>query len=97
MCKTMAIFRAYPDKSVIALMPCQEADILGRYCVSYVHIGQHGSALYWWVVSQTRPATPEEAMPLADEMKGLVGYNLAVRQRAPSARYRDKWIAEGNN
>ena len=93
--KTMVIFRVYPDGDVIALFPCQDADILGRYCTSYEHIGQHGSADYEYVLSITRPASAKEAAPLVKELDGL-GYNLAMRQRAPVWHYKDKWIAMGN-
>ena len=93
--KTMVIFRVWRAGDVIALFPCQPADILGRYCNSYEHIGQHGSASYGLVLLRTRPASHKEAAPLVKELKGI-GYNLAVRQRAPSWHYKDKWVAMGN-
>lgn len=92
--KTMVIFRVYSDGDVLALFLCTPSK--PGFCNSYMHIGQHGAAAYHLCVRQTRPATPEEAMPLADELKGL-GYSLSVRQRAPSGAYREKWLAMGND
>lgn len=106
---TMVVFRMYhgnwrnPDwkdpnwkDDLVALFPCQTPYVTQQYCGSYMHTGQYAPALYRGVISQTRPVTPEEAMPLADELKDI-GYNIAVRQRGPSRHYKEKWVKMGND
>ena len=54
----LAIFRRWKDSGdVIALFPAIPADIDGRYCLSYEHVGQHGAADFHGVVRRTLPAT----------------------------------------
>ena len=100
--KTMVVFRVWKDSGdVIALFPCWKVSKQGASGVflgvmSYEHVGQHGSASYIGVMRQTRAATPEEAIDLADELKDR-GYKLAVRQRRPGYSYEKKWLEMRNS
>ena len=62
---------------VIALFPDERWDKDGLHCSSYQHIGQHGGATYHHVMSNTRPATPEEYKELESELE-TIGYSLLV-------------------
>jgi hypothetical protein len=82
---TLVVFRRWPDTGdIIALFPAEPSDINGWYCLSYERIGQHSGADYHGVVEASRPATDEEAAPLADELT-KVGYNLQSIKRASQA------------
>lgn len=64
------IFRVWRDSGdVIALFPREPFDQAGRYCTSYMHVGQHGAASYHGVIQRTRPARPEEYQPLQRELE----------------------------
>ena len=78
---------------VIALFPCKRS--AGMLETLAFH-GRHTLVNAKSILSRTRPATPEEAIDLADELKDI-GYNLAVRQRRPSYRYEQKWRKMGNS
>lgn len=82
---TLVVFRRWRDTNdIIALFPAEPSDIHGWYCLSYERIGQHSGADYHGVVQASRPATDEEAAPLADELT-KVGYNLQPIKRASQA------------
>ena len=72
--------------AVIALFPYEIADFEGS-CLSYMTIGQHGAADYDYVISTSRPATPEEYASLQVEL-ARIGYNLKIIQRRHYQRYR---------
>jgi hypothetical protein len=98
--KTMVVFRWWKPSwhdsgDIIALFPCDVDPNRPYHCMSYGHIGQHGMADYQHIIGVTRAATPEEYRDLAEELKGI-GYNLAVKQHRPSAKFMAKWLAEGN-
>ena len=78
--KIKVVFRKWRtgDKGIIALFPDEPGS--PGFCMSYEHIGQHGSADYTGVIQQTTPATPAEYAALARELRGC-GYILASRQR----------------
>ena len=81
--KTLVVFRVFKKGDVIALFPEIPGDCTGRYCESYQHIGQHGSADYDGLMSITRPATLDEYASLAGELQGApYEYELDIRQRA---------------
>jgi hypothetical protein len=65
------IFRKYRTKGgeVIAIFPQIPANSFGYAMQCYVHTGQHGSADYGHVLSQTRLATPEEYAALKKELE----------------------------
>ena len=79
---TLVAFRRWRDTgTVIALFPEIPSDINGYFCEAFEHVGQHGGADYYGVVQATRPATVEEAAPLAEELT-RIGYNLQPISRA---------------
>lgn len=79
---TLVVFRRWRDSGgIIALFPEIPSDINGYFCEAFEHIGQHWGTDYHGVVRATRPATDEEAAPLAEELH-LHGYNLQPIGRA---------------
>jgi hypothetical protein len=78
----VVVFRKWRDGfGIIALFPEIPADLYGRYCESYEHVGQHGGADYWGVIMNTRPANEEESADLLEELT-RIGYVLRPIQRA---------------
>lgn len=89
---TAVIFRRWKRNKVngtdgteiVALFPEDPTDYYGRYCGSYEHIGQHGSADYNALVSvicpPTVPAKPSEYAELKRELESL-GYKLKVYKK----------------
>jgi|WetSurMetagenome_2_1015567.scaffolds.fasta_scaffold120001_4 hypothetical protein len=75
---TVVVFRKFKDgyKEVIALFPRIPEDLHGNFCMSYMHVGQHGGADPG-IVSTTTPAKPAEYAALLKELKSL-GYNDIV-------------------
>jgi hypothetical protein len=82
------VFTGADGGDVIALMPHVKGDVFGRYCQSYQHIGQHGSADYAGCILRSRPATPAEYAPLLAELESI-GYGVLVRVRAGRRVSRD--------
>lgn len=74
------IFRKWNNGEIIALFPKIKATNSGPYCVSYEHVGQHGSADCRGVVARTKAATPREYADLAAELR-RIGYQLKVVSR----------------
>jgi len=81
-CKTIVIFRKYRDGDVVALFPDVKSDMKGN-CMSYQHIGQHGGADYYWIVSTTQLATPREYKKLYQELlrQGYKKDDLEIRKK----------------
>jgi hypothetical protein len=78
----IVVFRRWRDSGdVIALFPEIPADLFGRYCEAYEHVGQHGGADYHGVIQATVPVRHDEAANLAEELT-QIGYNLRPMQRA---------------
>jgi hypothetical protein len=77
--KTKVVFRKWSNGDVIALFPEVPSDILGHYCMSYMHVGQHGDASPM-IVHDTKLAKPEEYAELKAELE-RIGYILDVRSR----------------
>lgn len=78
----VVVFRRWRDGfGIVALFPEIPADIDGRYCQSYEHIGQHGGADYHGVIMATKPVRPKEYTDLAEELR-QIGYNLRPVKRA---------------
>ncbi len=64
---------------VIALFPEIAPDMINPgLCQSYLHIGQHGSADFNWIIQSSVPATPADYKELKKELERLCGYNLEV-------------------
>jgi hypothetical protein len=78
--KTKTVFRVYSNGEIIALFPQVPADIHGSFCMSYMHVGQHGGADTFVVVKQTRLAKPKEYAALLKELKQL-GYKPRIAER----------------
>jgi len=76
--KTRVIFRKWPDGDIIALFP--DIPDSNHYCLSYMHVGQHGGADYSAVLAMTTPAKEYEYMELAEELTSI-GYDLEIRKR----------------
>lgn len=66
---------------VIALFPAEPADYDGFYCSSFELVGGHGAASIPVVISQTRPATPEEYAEIKEVLEEKYEYHLKVYQR----------------
>ena len=78
---TTVVFRKWADADIIALFPELPADINGRFCDAYEHVGQHGGADYHGVIENTVPAPVKEAARLARELE-MIGYELRPIRRA---------------
>lgn len=80
MSATPVVFRRFSDGEVIAILPTTPGGQSGE-CMSYLHVGQHGSADYGHVIRITRPAAPAEYADLLAELV-RVGYDdLRTYQR----------------
>ncbi len=66
---------------VFALFPTIPPDIHGYYCMSYQHVGQHGSADFSLCIANSTPATPEEYAELHAELVRIGYDDLKVYQR----------------
>ena len=76
---TKVVFRKFKDGEVIALFPEIQYNEDRRYCMSYMHIGQHGSANYDLRLC-CKLARPEEYASLLKELEDI-GYNLKIQTR----------------
>ncbi len=87
---TPVVFRKWRDNGqIIALFPESPADTNGRFCDSYMHVGQHGGADYYGVVQYTLPASQDEAAALASELR-RIGYQLKVMRRASRRQHEQR-------
>lgn len=77
---TKVIFRKFRNGEVIALFPQEPATCDGWLCVSYMHVGQHGSADPF-IVNDTKPAMPYEYADLYNELKSIGYDDLVVCKR----------------
>lgn len=76
---TKVIFRKFKNGEVVALFPQEPATSDGWECMSYMHVGQHGSADPM-IVHDTKVANPKEYAPLVAELLSL-GYRLDIRKQ----------------
>jgi len=84
--RTPVVFRVWrKGGDILALLPTIPADNRGHLMQSYQHIGQHGAAEYWTVLSRTRPLkTSEEIMAATELLNELrtIGYtDLETKER----------------
>lgn len=79
---TFVIFRKWcaAPHEVIALFPELPGDNDPTRCLSYEHVGQHGSADPGITRSLTEPATEAEYADLKKELEAI-GYKLIVGKR----------------
>jgi hypothetical protein len=90
--KTKVIFRKWKNGTIDALFPELPHDPNGFTCVAYSHVGQHSGADYHGVISQTKPAAPDEYAALARELT-RIGYALDVVKREPRGAYQTRRAA----
>lgn len=72
------IFRKYPDEDggeVFALLPTLPGTCAPSTCLSYQHVGQHGSADIAGCIKTTQPATAEQYADLLAELQGIYSEN----------------------
>lgn len=82
------MFRVFQG-DVIALFPHEVHNNHGDV-VSYMHVGQHGSADYKDIVRNARLATPTEYLPLMRELESI-GYHVSIVRRQDSRIYSKAW------
>jgi len=82
------VIRVWNDAAgdVFALLPTIPADIHGRFCTAFQHVGQHCAADYSLCIAHSRPATEAEAAALLVELRGR-DYNPRVYRRATAAMH----------
>jgi hypothetical protein len=89
---TKVIFRRYYrkmdlapfDDGIIALFPDDKEHRRPGMVQSYMHMGQHGAADIEMVISQTKPASPEEYAALKRELeRPPFNYRFKVIKRRP--------------
>ena len=77
---TEVMFRKWKnDGDIMALFP-YEIDNYNGDVMNYMHMGQHGSANYYYCRDATVPATEYEYQELMEELKE-VGYSLKIVKR----------------
>ena len=91
---TEVIFRKFKDGDIIAFFP-YEIETPQGYVMSYMHVGQHGSADYQGLVPTTKLATEEEYADLFKELEGI-GYRLRVIKKQIWQKYADALIKSRN-
>jgi len=77
--ETLTIFRKFKEGDIIALFP-ELKEYRPGTCLSYIHVGQHGSANYNHIINITNKATPTEYNDLKTELESI-GYTLKIRQK----------------
>ena len=78
---TEVIFRKFKDGEIIALFP-YIPEFRYTTCMSYMHIGQHGTA-HLNLIRTTKLATESEYLDLFTELENQVGYKLRILGIAP--------------
>ena len=79
--KTIVIFRKFKDGGdILAIFPEIISELTANTCLSYQHVGQHGSCIPIALTDITTPATPEEYADLKEELESI-GYNLTVKKK----------------
>src|SRR5208283_1899431 len=81
--ETIVVFRKDRTgwKDCFALFPELPADVDGRCCTAYQHVGQHCAADYRGCIAGSDPARPADYADLFEELERR-GYILSVRRRA---------------
>jgi len=85
---TKVIFRQFKhgNREVIALFPELPGNSDPGTCMSYLHIGQHGSADALLIVECTRLAYPGNYAALKEELESI-GYKLQIYRRFSATAY----------
>ena len=79
---TKVIFRYWKD-SVIAIFPEIPGDSNPYNCLSYQHIGQHGTCDPSYIIRNSKPATGQQHHDLKAELESME-YDLKVISRQSS-------------
>lgn len=82
--QTEVIFRKYSDGEIIALFPYLP-EFRYTSCMSYMHVGQHGTA-HLELINTTKLASPDEYKDLQQELINI-GYNLKVIKKMSWRKY----------
>ena len=91
--KTEVIFRKFKGE-ILALFPHIIWDYSGDV-TCYAHLGQHGSADYKYVISNSKPINKPEGRGLYSELESI-GYNLKPVKRQNYNKYwENKYEFEG--
>lgn len=86
--KTKVIFRKFKDSGdIIALMPEMAGNMDVVTCMCYQHIGQHGTAWLLDVMEMSKPAKPEEYIPLYNELTAR-GYNIRIAHKSGNREWK---------
>jgi hypothetical protein len=89
------VHREYGIDEVVAVFPCDPADLDGQQMTCYAHFGQHSGCGFGWY-QETRPAKPEEYADLKQELEGApYGYSFRIYTRI-TATLRDRFREEVN-
>ena len=83
--KTVMIIRKWADGEYIAIMPYELGTYSPYTCMSYMHIGQHGSCDPM-IVMNTKHTNNDDSQAYRDFIAELesIGYNLDIRKHIPS-------------
>ena len=94
---TPVIFRKWCGTSdIIALFPSVPSSMVTpAHCLSYEHVGQHGGADYYGVMSKTVLATSDEYASLLKELETIYD-DLKVYKRRTRQVY-DEFLQEFHN
>ena len=84
--ETPMIFRRFKDGDIIAIMPTLPGTGDPFTCLSYQHVGQHGSCNPSHVVRMTAVARAHEYAELKAELT-RIGYKVRAIQRASWRHY----------
>lgn len=81
--KTKVIFKKF-EGEIVAVFPEEPGTIDPNTCMSYQHVGQHGT-MDADFISKMYAAAPEEYADLKNELEKIVGYDLEVIRRNRSS------------
>ena len=84
---TKVIFRKFRNGEVIALFPQEAATSDGWECMSYMHVGQHGSASPT-IVHETKPAMWDEFVELLRELQSIGYDDLKIYKKFTQEDYK---------
>jgi len=88
---TTVIYRVFKQGDVIALFPTLPGTADCLTCMSYMHVGQHGAADPYGLISHTRLAAPEEYKNLHRELE-YIGYKLNVSKKITCAMHNKRML-----
>ena len=87
---TVVIFRKYRDTgAIVAIFPEIPGSPNPSTCLTYEHIGQHGSGFDSQIVSITEPAKASEYADLRRELESI-GYVLDIKRKNHYRFYRTR-------